>query len=88
MLGYPHLLNVESNRGYLLEKTQHAIGGFGKNLGAPPDIYHSYTGLAALSVMGEKDLKPINATACMSVDTCKRIASLPWRKAIWDEDMI
>jgi len=64
---------------------QHAIGGFGKKAGDPPDIYHSYLGLAALSVMGDSDLKPINATACFSIDACKHIESLPWRKKIWSE---
>jgi geranylgeranyl transferase type-1 subunit beta len=63
------------------------IGGFGKTIGAPPDVYHSYLGLAALSVMGQPDLKPIDPTACFSIDAAKHLASLAWRKAIWDEEM-
>jgi len=39
-------------RRYLLDKTQHRIGGFGKLPGDPPDIYHSYLGLAALALFG------------------------------------
>jgi hypothetical protein len=67
-----------SNRRYLLDKTQHLIGGFGKKEGDPPDIYHAYLGLAALSLMDELGLKPIDATACFSLDAWKWIEGLPW----------
>ena len=30
------LIDADANRRYLLEKTQHCIGGFGKNVGDPP----------------------------------------------------
>jgi len=39
-------------RRYLLDKTQHRIGGFSKMPGDLPDIYHSYLGLAALALFG------------------------------------
>ncbi|KAK4947708.1 geranylgeranyl transferase type-1 subunit beta [Elasticomyces elasticus] len=38
-------------RRYLLEQTAHIVGGFGKLPGDPPDVYHSYLGLAALSLL-------------------------------------
>jgi geranylgeranyl transferase type-1 subunit beta len=76
------LANLESNRRYLYEKTQHPIGGFGKKVGDPPDLYHSYLGLAALSIMGDKQLKPVDSTACFSVNACRHLESLPWRKEI------
>jgi geranylgeranyl transferase type-1 subunit beta len=80
------LLKIESQRRYLYDKTQHVIGGFGKTVGAPPDLYHSYLGLAALSIFGDEDVKPIDPAACFSVDACKHLESLPWRKEIWDGD--
>jgi prenyltransferase beta subunit len=47
-----HLINPTPIRRYLCEKTQHNIaGGFGKLPGDPPDIYHSYLGLAALALL-------------------------------------
>jgi geranylgeranyl transferase type-1 subunit beta len=30
------LIDQQRNRRYLLEKTQHIIGGFGKGIGEPP----------------------------------------------------
>lgn len=30
------LIDQQRNRQYLLEKTQHIIGGFGKGIGEPP----------------------------------------------------
>ncbi|KAH8675256.1 terpenoid cyclases/protein prenyltransferase alpha-alpha toroid [Xylariales sp. PMI_506] len=44
-----------AGRAFLLEKTQHIIGGFGKHVGAPPDVYHAYLGLAALATMAGDD---------------------------------
>jgi geranylgeranyl transferase type-1 subunit beta len=76
------LANLESNRRYLYEKTQHPIGGFGKKVGDPPDLYHSYLGLAALSTMGDTQLKPVDSAACFSVDACRHLESLPWRREI------
>lgn len=34
-----HLIDFNANRRYLLEKTQHLIGGFGKTPGDPPGIH-------------------------------------------------
>ncbi|KAM0377345.1 hypothetical protein ACHAPY_002157 [Fusarium culmorum] len=57
MLGNPSIINVLPSRRYLLDVTQHRIGGFSKAVGGPPDMYHSYLGLAALATMGDEDLK-------------------------------
>ncbi|KAB2572272.1 Geranylgeranyl transferase type-1 subunit beta [Lasiodiplodia hormozganensis] len=82
MLGKVHLVSQSTARRYLLEKTQHLVGGFGKVPGDPPDIYHSYLGLAALSLLGEPAIKPIRASACLSEHACQFLESLPWRKQI------
>jgi len=71
------LLNLHSVQKYLLDKTQHAIGGFGKQPGDPPDVYHSYLGLAALSVMKYQGLKAIHPAACISYDAVRHLESLP-----------
>jgi geranylgeranyl transferase type-1 subunit beta len=45
------LLSAEASRAFLLTKTQHVVGGFGKHAGDPPDIYHGFLGLAALATL-------------------------------------
>lgn len=62
-------------RRYLHDVTQHAIGGFSKGAQGPPDIYHSYLGLTALSVMGEQKLKNLDPELCCSVETTGKIAT-------------
>ena len=66
-------------RRWLLEKTAHPyLGGFGKLAGDLPDIYHSSLGLAALALTGDEDLKPLDATMCISREAKGRL------KAIWE----
>ncbi len=60
-------------RRYLIDVTQHAIGGFSKGVRGPPDIYHSYLGLTALAVMGEPKLKQLDAELCCSVEATEKI---------------
>lgn len=64
---------LRAARTFLLEKTQHAIGGFGKRAGDPPDIYHSSLGLFALATMGDPSLKAVDAVLAVSVDTVSKI---------------
>ncbi|KAE9971523.1 hypothetical protein EG328_005530 [Venturia inaequalis] len=78
ILGKPHLPQTPSNRRYLLDRTQHLIGGFSKKEGSPPDLYHAYLGLAALALMGEEGLKSIDATACFSIEAWEWIEGLGW----------
>lgn len=37
------------------------------------DMYHSYLGLAALSILGESDLKAIDPVYCIPIDTKESI---------------
>lgn len=60
-------------RRFLFDKTQHIIGGFSKHPGGPPDLYHSYLGLAALATMGEPGLKEFDATLAVSAETARKI---------------
>ncbi|KAH8787801.1 terpenoid cyclases/protein prenyltransferase alpha-alpha toroid [Diaporthe sp. PMI_573] len=64
---------LRAARTFLLEKTQHAIGGFGKRAADPPDIYHSSLGLFALATMGDPELKRVDAGLAVSVDTVGKI---------------
>lgn len=64
---------TRASRRFLLEKMQHIIGGFSKSPGGPPDVYHSYLGLAALATMGEPGLKSFDPAFCISSDTVECI---------------
>ncbi|KAE9381363.1 terpenoid cyclases/Protein prenyltransferase [Stipitochalara longipes BDJ] len=70
------LLNMKASRRFLLEHTQHRIGGFGKAPGNPPDIYHSYLGLAALAIMKESGLKPFDSALCVTAEQKEIIGRL------------
>lgn len=67
------LLSHSPSRAFLLSKTQHLIGGFAKHAGGPPDVYHSFLGLAALATMGEPTLKPFDPALCVSTETVRKI---------------
>jgi len=75
ILGEPNQLRVPASRRFLLERTQHLIGGFAKHPGGPPDIYHAYLGLAALATMGEPGLKGFDPTLCISSETVRKMGS-------------
>ena len=64
-------------RCYLLGKTQHGVlGGFGKFPGDLPDLYHSYLGLAALSLAGSDQIKVLDGGMCLSKDARARLPKL------------
>ncbi|KAH8173682.1 prenyltransferase and squalene oxidase repeat domain-containing protein [Sarocladium implicatum] len=64
----------DPSRSYLLGITQHRIGGFSKTHGGPPDIFHSYLGLAALAVMGKDGFKEFDEGLCCSQEISQKIA--------------
>ncbi|KAF1980901.1 terpenoid cyclases/Protein prenyltransferase [Aulographum hederae CBS 113979] len=81
------VVNVPAAREYLLEQTAHRIGGFGKSPEDPPDLYHSFLGLAALALGGGEvppfaEVKPLVPAACVSVETCEFLVGLPWRREV------
>ncbi|KAI1200991.1 terpenoid cyclases/protein prenyltransferase alpha-alpha toroid [Nemania serpens] len=77
LLGEDGLVNRGPARRFLLEKTQHRIGGFAKHPGGPPDVYHAYMGLAALGTMagpdGEPGLRAFDSRLCISADSAARM---------------
>lgn len=80
ILNQSHLPQTASVRRWLLERTVHlTLGGFGKIAGDLPDLYHSYLGLAALSLLGEKKLKTLDPSLCMSVEAKGRLQNI-WKR--------
>lgn len=65
--------NWDASRRFLLEEMQHAIGGFSKTPGGPPDVYHSYLSLAALATQNEPTLKAFDPAMSVSLDTVRTI---------------
>ncbi|KAL1993044.1 hypothetical protein VTN49DRAFT_3801 [Thermomyces lanuginosus] len=78
ILGQASLIDAASHRRYLLEKTQHLMGGFGKCVGDPPDLYHAYLGLVSLAILNEPGLATVDATLCASRRLLENIKSLNW----------
>ncbi|POS84810.1 hypothetical protein EPUL_001731, partial [Erysiphe pulchra] len=70
------LLDKFKARQFLIEQTQYKIGGFGKSPGDPPDIYHSYLGLAALALNDEPNIKKLDPALCVSVEQKNQIVRL------------
>ncbi|EGR51144.1 uncharacterized protein TRIREDRAFT_57010 [Trichoderma reesei QM6a] len=66
MLDCEEFYDPQPSCNYLLDITQHSIGGFGKSVGDPPDIYHSYLGLTTVALLGGAELKEIDAGLCCS----------------------
>lgn len=77
LLDQPSLCDQAAVVSYLLQKTQHPIlGGFGKFPGDLPDLYHSYLGLAALSLNGGSDVAELDAGMCLSKRAHARLPGL------------
>lgn len=78
----PDIFSHEAIREYLLVQTQHPVlGGFGKFPEDLPDLYHSYLGLAALSLAGSEQVKKLDGIMCVSQDACAHVALL-WRPRV------
>lgn len=98
MLGRPALAGGDAgSRRFVLEVTQHRIGGFAKNAGGPPDIYHSYLGLAALATAGagREGLKAFDVGLCCTRETTAKIvrardglleAGRGKKESVWRDD--
>ncbi|KAI2464956.1 terpenoid cyclases/Protein prenyltransferase [Annulohypoxylon bovei var. microspora] len=80
MLGHGKVVEREPARNFILEKTQHMIGGFAKHPGGPPDVYHAYLGLAALGTLGaqtidkkEPGLGRFDPRLCIGIEASERL---------------
>ncbi|CAG8342058.1 unnamed protein product [Penicillium salamii] len=79
MLDQYGVVDEVRNRHYLLEKTQHLVGGFGKGPGDPPDLLHSYFGMVSLAFQGEAGLNAVDPTMGTTERTVRHLKSLPWQ---------
>lgn len=72
------LIDASGLRHYLLDKTQHLIGGFGKAVGELPDLYHSYLGLISLALINEPGLEAADPALCTGTILLQNLKTLPW----------
>jgi geranylgeranyl transferase type-1 subunit beta len=82
LLGYMDIIEQKPIRKWLLEKTQHIVGGFGKVTGDPPDMYHSFLGLMVLAMFGEPGLQSVDEALCITTRAKTHLESLSWRRKI------
>ncbi|KAF2649467.1 geranylgeranyl transferas-like protein type i beta subunit [Lophiostoma macrostomum CBS 122681] len=82
LLGHLDIIDRKPIRRWLLDRTQHMVGGFGKLPGDFPDIYHSFLGLMTLSIFGEAGLKDTDVLLNMSNKAKEHLLSLAWRREI------
>lgn len=82
ILGHLGTINRDPIRKWLLDKTQHIVGGFGKVTGDPPDMYHSFLGLMVLAMFGESGLQSVDAALCITRRAKAHLESLSWRQEI------
>jgi geranylgeranyl transferase type-1 subunit beta len=66
-----------AGREFLIQKTQHVIGGFGNHAGKPPDVYHSYLGLATLATLAGEATEPglgyLDVRLCIGREAAARV---------------
>ncbi|KAJ5611564.1 Terpenoid cyclases/protein prenyltransferase alpha-alpha toroid [Penicillium herquei] len=79
MLDRYSVIDDVRNRRYLLEKVQHLVGGFGKAVGDPPDLLHSYFGMVSLAFQGEQGLARVDPLLVTTERVIQHLESLPWR---------
>ncbi|KAF7715485.1 Uncharacterized protein PECH_007036 [Penicillium ucsense] len=85
MLDRYSVIDDVRNRQYLLGKTQHLVGGFGKGVGDSPDLLHSYFGLVSLAFQGEEGLTRVEPALVATDRTVAHLESLPWWSSTADK---
>ncbi|KAL5377038.1 hypothetical protein PMIN06_011753 [Paraphaeosphaeria minitans] len=82
LLGHLDIIDSKPIRRWLLDRTQHLVGGFGKLPGDHPDPQHSFLGLMVLSMFGEAGLQNVDTALCITERAKKHLESLPWRREL------
>jgi geranylgeranyl transferase type-1 subunit beta len=82
LLGRLDIIDPKPIRRWLLDRTQHLIGGFGKLPGDHPDPQHSFLGLMVLSMFGEPGLQNVDTALCITERAKNHLESLPWRREL------
>ncbi|KAI9009155.1 terpenoid cyclases/protein prenyltransferase alpha-alpha toroid [Hyaloraphidium curvatum] len=75
ILGHLDLINKDANESFLWE-TQTPYGGYGKTPGIPPDLLHSYMGIASRSMAGADGLQPLDPSLNVSQRVARRVQEL------------
>ncbi|KAH8554271.1 protein geranylgeranyltransferase-like protein type I beta subunit [Umbelopsis sp. PMI_123] len=70
-----HLVNEVNLRSFLMT-TQTSRGGFGKDAESPPDVLHSYMGLATLSLMKEPGVTELDTALNIPIAGVKHLQKL------------
>jgi geranylgeranyl transferase type-1 subunit beta len=86
LLGHLDIVDKVPIRKWLLDKTQHLVGGFGKVTGYPPDMYHSFLGLMVIAMFGEPGLQGVDPALCITNKAKKHLESLSWRRKMTGMD--
>jgi len=86
ILGHLDIVDPKPIRKWLLDKTQHMVGGFGKVTGDPPDMYHSFLGLIVIAMFGEPGLEAVDGSLCITHRAKKHLESLAWRRELLSKD--
>ncbi|OKL61886.1 hypothetical protein UA08_02837 [Talaromyces atroroseus] len=84
IMGQGSLIDTAGLRHYLLDKTQHLIGGFGKAVGEPPDIYHSYLGMVALALVNEPAIQNTHQGSVSTISSISPGAALASQRSLVD----
>ncbi|KAF1965791.1 geranylgeranyl transferas-like protein type i beta subunit [Bimuria novae-zelandiae CBS 107.79] len=82
LLGHLDIVDSKPIRRWLLDRTQHLVGGFGKLPGDHPDPQHSFLGLMVLSMFGEAGLQSVDTALCITERAKQHLESLPWRRKL------
>ncbi|KAL5382599.1 hypothetical protein DPSP01_006436 [Paraphaeosphaeria sporulosa] len=88
LLGHLDIIDPKPIRRWLLDRTQHLVGGFGKLPGDHPDPQHSFLGLMVLSMFGEAGLQNVDTALCITERAKDHLESLPWRRKLLGSDSI
>jgi geranylgeranyl transferase type-2 subunit beta len=77
ILNRAHWINADKLKEFILSCQDTETGGFSDRTGNISDIFHTLFGIGALSLLGYKNLKPINPTFCMPQYVIDRIKIQP-----------
>ncbi|XP_014249939.1 geranylgeranyl transferase type-2 subunit beta isoform X2 [Cimex lectularius] len=82
ILGRQHWISKEQLKTYILASQDNETGGFSDRPGDMPDPFHTLFGVAALSLLEEPGLAPINPTFCMPQSVIDELQLSPERLTV------
>lgn len=77
MLNRIHWVDRTKLEEFILACQDAETGGFSDRPGDITDPFHTLFGLAGLSLLGNKQIKPVNPTYCMPQETIDRLRLTP-----------